>query len=433
MRATDKCIMRESFEKAGVPSPRFSCWNGRGDPASVLSSGLDFPLVVKPVDNMGARGVRRVDDEAALSEACRSALALSRSSRVIVEEYMEGSEFSLDALVDHGRVTVCGVADRHIFFPPSFVEMGHTIPTEADPSTVRSLEKIFSAGIAALGIGTGAAKGDIKLTPRGPMIGEIAARLSGGYMSGWTYPLSSGVEVTEAALEIAVGLPPGSLVPRFQRICAERAIISLPGTVKEVAGVDAAQRVPGVEELFLRTGPGEEVVFPANNVQKCGNIIAVGEDRAEALGAARSGLAAVWIRLKPLTEKTTRYLFRETGNDAFPPVNGDVARRLAAMPPFRGDASRFSPEARILVEPLQDALASRAEDWYGTTLAESAALALHRGGGVLAERTSEGTLIISGLFWRAVLRGGAQGGAYLLESVREAARRRTLPELLTGL
>jgi biotin carboxylase len=382
---------------------------------------------------MGARGVQRVDSREALAEACRSALALSRSSRVIVEKYMEGSEFSLDALVDHGRVTVCGVADRHIFFPPSFVEMGHTIPTEADASTVRSLEKAFAAGIAALGITTGAAKGDIKLTPRGPMIGEIAARLSGGYMSGWTFPLSSGVEVTEAALEIAVGLPPGDLRPRFQRICAERAFISLPGTVEEVAGIEDAQRVPGVEEVFLRTGPGEEVVFPANNVQKCGNLIAVGEDRAEALGAARAGLAAVWIRLKPLSEKTSRYLFRETGNDAFSSARDDLKRRIAAMPPFRGDALHLSPEKRILVEPLTDAREDHVEDWYGMTLRESAALALRRGGGSPAERTGSDSFILSGLFWRAVLRGSAQGGAYLLESVREAARRGSLRELLTGL
>ena len=346
---------------------------------------------------------------------------------------MEGSEFSLDAVVDRGKVTVCGVADRHIFFPPSFVEMGHTIPTEADASTARSIEKAFAAGIAALGIDSGAAKGDIKLTPRGPMIGEIAARLSGGYMSGWTFPLSCGVEVTEAALDIAVGQPPGDLNPRFQRVCAERAIISLPGTVVDVTGSEEALLVPGVEEVFLRAGPGDEVVFPANNVQKCGNVIAVGEDRDEATQAAQSGLAALWIRLKPLTEKTTRYLFRESGNDAFSSVDRELVRRLSALAPYRGDPSSFSPHGRILVEPLPETRACGAEDWYGMTLPDAAHDALRRGGGTLAEQAGGDSLVLSGLFWRAVVRGSAQGGAYLLQSVREAARRSSLREFLAGL
>jgi biotin carboxylase len=432
MRATDKCLMRQAFDKAGVPSPRFACWTGQGDPVGLLGQGLDFPLVVKPVDNMGARGVVRVEDEAALSEACGKALALSRSARVIVEQYMEGPEFSLDAVVDRGRVTVCGIADRHIFFPPSFVEMGHTIPTDADRSTIIGLEKAFAAGIKALGIDCGAAKGDIKLTPAGPMIGEIAARLSGGYMSGWTFPLSSGVEVTEAALDIAAGLAPGDLRPRFDRVCAERAIISIPGTVEEASGLETARMVPGIEEVFFRVGPGDEVVFPANNVQKCGNIIAVGEDRSEALAAAASGLASAWIRLKPLTEKTSRYLFSETGNDAFAAVDAGRERRIAALPPFRGDPARFSPNERVPVEPLPGLEESRARDWYSMTLRDAAAAALRRGGGSLEPPDAAERFVLSGLFWRALIRASTQGAEYLLQSVREAARRGSLREFLTA-
>ena len=430
MRATDKCLMRDAFEKAGVPSPRFACWDGRGDPRSLLSPGLGFPLVVKPVDNMGARGVVRVDDETALVDACTKARALSRSSRVIVEQYMEGREFSLDAVVDAGRVSVCGVADRHICFPPTFVEMGHTIPTEADPSTVADLERVFAAGIKALGIDRGAAKGDIKLTPAGPMVGEIAARLSGGYMSGWTFPLSSGVEVTEAALDIAVGLPPGDLRPRFDRVCAERAIISSPGTVEEVIGIEAARALPGVEEVFLRAGPGDEVVFPTNNVQKCGNVIAVGESRDEAVRAAAAGIAATWIRLKPLAERTGRYLFRETGNPAFP--DPALSRRTAALPRFLGNPARLGAQETIAVAGLPGFADSLSRDWYGATLREAVDAALRRGGGVLAAE-AEGRFALSGLFWRAVLRGSAQAGAWLLQSVRETARRGTLAEFLAGL
>jgi len=433
MRATDKSLMREAFMKAGVPSPRFTAWTGEGDPAAILGSGLVFPLVVKPVDNMGSRGVRRVDDETALADACRGALRLSRSSRVIVEQFMDGRELSLDAVVYRGEITVCGVADRHIFFPPSFVEMGHTMPTDLDAGAVREAEDVFRAGIRAIGIDNGAAKGDIKMTPRGPMIGEIAARLSGGYMSGWTFPLSSGVEVTEAAMNIAVGIPPGNLAPWYHRTSAERAFLSIPGTVEQLWGLDDAKGSPGVAEVFSRVAPGSEVVFPANNVEKCGNVIAVADTRGEAVDAAERGIAAIGIRLRPLTKTTSRFLFHEAGHSAFAAAPLEMLAAVSRMPPFKGDPVRAASPGSLLMEPLPGFERSEARDWHGMRLAEAVRIALLHGDGAMRTGRSSRPFVLSGLFWRAMLRGSAQGGVYLLDSVRHAASQGRLMEFLAEL
>ena len=217
------------------PARASSPWRSPDDCAGV-DGRMPFPLVVKPVDNMGARGVRRVDSRAELEEAVALALQASRTRRALVEEYLEGPELSIDAITWQGRITLCGVADRHIRFPPYFVEMGHTMPTALEAAQVRRAAEVFRRGVRALGIDGGAAKGDVKVTARGAFIGEIAARLSGGYMSGWTFPFSSGVEVTAAALRIAVGLPPGSMRPARRWTSAERAFISIPGIVAAVEG-----------------------------------------------------------------------------------------------------------------------------------------------------------------------------------------------------
>ncbi|TFG65038.1 MAG: ATP-grasp domain-containing protein, partial [Spirochaetales bacterium] len=199
LNATDKARMRGVFSRAGIPSPPFCLVEGTADnlPEADLPP---LPVVVKPVDNMGARGIRRIDNRDDLGEAVTAALAFSGSRRCIVEGYIPGPEFSIDSLVYRGRITVCGFADRHIVFPPCFVEMGHTIPSVLDDKTRDRIVEVFTAAALALGIDNGAAKGDVKLSPEGPVIGEIAARLSGGYMSGWTYPYASGVPLTEAAL-----------------------------------------------------------------------------------------------------------------------------------------------------------------------------------------------------------------------------------------
>jgi biotin carboxylase len=430
MRATDKCLMRKAFQDAAAPSPNFACWAGEGDPAALRGPGLDFPLVVKPVDNMGARGVRRVDTVEALRDACGAARALSRSSRVIVEEFMEGPELSLDAIVYRGGITVCGIADRHISFPPAFVEIGHTMPTELGAADVRRIEDAFAAGIRAIGIDNGAAKGDMKLTPRGPMIGEIAARLSGGYMSGWTFPFSSGVEVTAAAMNIAVGEPPGDLLPRFNRTCAERGIISIPGTVRGVEGEETARRVPGVREVFLRVSAGDEAQFPANNVQKCGNVIGVGEDRDQAIAAARQGIAALLVRLRGENTRTSSFLFREKGNEAFGGLPPDACRLIAGLPPYRGIAIGGVLDGVIAVEALPGLDDAEAEDWHGETFADAVRQALLCGGAVMSLPGADGAFMLSGLFWRAMVRGSRQGGLYVLDSVRQAAARGRLWQFL---
>jgi biotin carboxylase len=425
-RATDKALMREAFAREGVPSPRFACWTGGGDP-SAAARGFAFPLVVKPVDNMGARGVRRVDGAAELEEACREALPLSRTGRVIIEEFMEGAELSLDAVVYRGAVTVCGVADRHIFFPPYFVELGHTMPTDLGPGIEKEACAVFEAGIRALGIDTGAAKGDIKVTPRGVMIGEIAARLSGGYMSGWTFPLSSGVDVTGAALTIAVGLPPGDLAPRLARVSAERAFISIPGTVREITGLDRARAVQGVTDVFARVGPGGRVVFPRNNVEKCGNVIAVDVDRREAVRIARAAIACICLRLEPLDTRTDDFLFGE-GVHAFPAGARRAARGLAALPPWEGEAALFRPGAALPVLPLEGWHAIEDEDWHGAGFVQSARQALEECNARLVG--PGGGFAIGRLFWSCLLRGSRQGALYLADSVRAAASRGQLAAFL---
>jgi len=180
LRASDKLRMRAAFGAAGVPSPRFACLRRGDDPAlTVAASGLALPLVVKPADNMGARGCRLARTEAELSEACSDALPHSRSGQAIVEEYMDGPEFSLDAIVVDGEVRLRGFADRNICFSPYFVELGHTMPSAYPKEVLDEVLRVFEAGVKALGLTRGAAKGDIKYCPgRGrAYVGEIAARL----------------------------------------------------------------------------------------------------------------------------------------------------------------------------------------------------------------------------------------------------------------
>jgi len=430
LAATDKSRMREVFEAHGVPSPRF--FTVSKETAS-LPAGFSFPLVVKPVDNMGARGVRRVDDEQQLLQALEEALQHSGSGRAIVEQYLDGPELSLDALAYQGQVTICGVADRHICFPPYFVEMGHTLPSDLDAASLRSAQEVFIRGVHALGINNGAAKGDVKITRAGAVVGEIAARLSGGYMSGWTFPFASGVEVTEAALNIAVGLPPGDLTPKRDWVSAERAFISIPGTVEALEGLEQALKQSGVEELFLRVSEGQEVELPINNMGKCGNLISKAPGRREAVEAVQAAVQAVLVRLKPGNSRTEEYLngSYQGGFTAFPGVSPQGARRLAALPMYNGDLENFSrlrSDVEILAPP--QIAREEARDWHGFTLAGAFRRVVEIAGARAVESTGtdlspaqqrQGRLTLGQLFWKALIKGGVQAGVYLIDTLCDPA------------
>jgi biotin carboxylase len=384
---------------------------------------------------MGGRGCRRIDTGEELREAVTDALKFSRSGRAIVEAFMDGPEFSVDAIVYHGEITICGLADRHIFFPPYFIEMGHTMPTNFSAEDQRQLLDTFTAAARSLGIAgkdcSGAAKGDIKLTPNGPMIGEIAARLSGGYMSGWTYPYASGVEPTRAAILIAAGRRPEGLVPGRAWTCAERAFISIPGRVRSIQGLDKAKAVPGVKDLFLRAEPGKTVSFPENNVSKCGNIIAAAPGRAEAVAAAESAARSILIRLESPNSETAAFL-AETGPfppehpTKFPPDAFALSPELRAAlkklnDPQSAAVQKSGPAKPIAILPFPAFTASGLRDYTGRTIEESLEAVRLITGLALpvkeAAEAGEGALLLGRRFWAALVRGAYQGATYLVDEI----------------
>jgi biotin carboxylase len=248
---------------------------------------------------MGARGVSLAQSPETVAAAFRFAKAATPSGEVVIEEYMEGPELSIDALVHNGTVTVCGIADRLIAYPPYFVETGHIMPSNQPADALADAVRVMENGMRALGLTLGAAKGDIKLTPRGAMVGEIAARLSGGFMSAFTYPYASGVDLIGNAIRIALGEAPGDLRPSLSRVSMEAAIIPAPGTVREIRRIDEVLRIPGIRHLFLNVDIGDRVIVPRSNVEKAGHLIAVADDRDQVQACIEQALATLEIVTGP--------------------------------------------------------------------------------------------------------------------------------------
>lgn len=418
LNASDKIRMRRCFAENGVPSPVFrelTTDNWKSMLADDAPSS--FPVVIKPVDNMGGRGCRMVNSADELQDAVADALKYSRSGRAVLEDYMDGPEFSIDALVFNGEVTITGFADRHIYFPPYFIEMGHTMSTDICQKDWNALAACFQAGIKALGLTHGVAKADIKLTSRGPMIGEIAARLSGGYMSGWTYPYASDVFLTEQALLLALGKEPAEVlkkrvptdVPHVYtvpsvRTSAERAWLSIPGIIKEVTGLEDAAACASVRDVLPRVSAGDAITFPVNNVGKCGNVITVAPTRAEAVSAAEKAISTIVVRLEKDNSETDAFLSSPL-DVSYPPsayqLPESTYKAIEAIVP----GARLTLSESSVPAVLKDF--ADCADWNKRTVRQALSQ-LHDlcGDCTVPEKA----------FVRALVRGGIQGALYLMDS-----------------
>ncbi len=458
-RASDKVLMRESFEKHGVPSPKFThIFKNEIDKALQILKQKDipFPLTVKPADNMGARGCRLVYSQDELRPALEDAVNFSRSGKAIAEEFIDGEEFSLEALVINGEIFLNALADRHIFFPPYFVEMGHTIPSIKSKEECDELIRVFFLGIKALGLTNGAAKGDIFLRKADPKkngkrtacVGEIAARLSGGYMSGWTVPYSSGFDVTKAAVKIALGEPvdelPNSEAARFSAeraarfsaeraalFSAERAWISVPGIIKKIYGLEEARSTKNIKDVLPRLFEKDEAVFPKNNVEKCGNVLSSAESYDEAVKASMEAVQKIFLRLERANNKTN--LFFEKTNPSIT-VQGNYPPNFFKFP--EDDSTKeiknktfdellknsiLAKEDKILYPSFFKDFLDRALDVHGLSIREAIKQAFF-----LEPKLKEKMLILQTigeplnpslvLWWKYFIRGSRQGLIYYLDT-----------------
>lgn len=436
--ASVKTQMRQCFLDNKVPSPAFIKVGKDDIDSRLLSkclSKMDFPLVVKPVDNMGARGCRMVRSEEEFKSAVDIAVSCSRSGYAIIEEYMEGPEYSIDALVYNGTFTVTGFAIRHIKYPPYFIEIGHTMPAVLEKSVHDQLISVFALGAKALGLSCGAAKADIKFTKKGPMIGEIAGRLSGGYMSGWTYPYASDLNLTKQGLLIACGKEPEDLIKNrkpvdfeksqlcmaaekpyelfevpCKRTSAERAWMSIPGTVEYIENINEYTDKAIFDFLPRATVKlGGKVDFPRNNVEKCGNIIAVSHNEKVAVSAAQDAVSNVFITLKANTKETDDFLAGKTNSEEkdFPPsAFGKLSQQ--ELDTIQGQIPANEKVSKYIPQILKNAEYESKVDWNFNTIKQTVEK--------FDELRKNHPVLDSKTFWSALMRGGLQAAVYISDS-----------------
>lgn len=293
VKATDKAVMRECLVSHGVPVPRF--YRVVNEEEYVIASEqLGYPFITKPADSSGSRGVTLVRNVAERSAAYQFARLYSHNGVVVAEEYMRGPEVSVETIALDGDVRVIQITDKITTGAPHFVELGHTQPTRLDCAD--AIREITIAANQAVGIQNGPSHTEIIITNDGPKIVEIGARLGGDCITTHLVPLSTGVDMVEACIRIALGEKP-VLTPVFNKGSAIRYFPQHKGTVESIKGIVTAETMPGVRQISIVHGIGEQVTEITDSGSRMGFVIAQGENADDAEEKCEKALNEIKVEI----------------------------------------------------------------------------------------------------------------------------------------
>jgi S-sulfo-L-cysteine synthase (3-phospho-L-serine-dependent) len=295
----DKGLMRETLRLAGVGQPRFALVRegcGQREVAGAVGA-VGLPCVVKPVDDSGSRGVLLCGTAAEAAAQIQRILdvrvnvrGMPASRTVLVEEYLDGPEVSVEMFSRDGEHTCVGLTAKTVSGHPYFIETQHVFPAALPRETVRVIEDTVRAALRAAGVRMGATHTEVKLTGHGPAIVEINPRLAGG-MIPELIRLATGTDLLEQQLRAAAAQP-ADLAPRRSAHAGIRFLLATePGELIQVAGVTEAAQVPGVTAVRVTGQPGALVRPPEDAYDRVGYVIAAGQD-PDAVRTALAGAAA---------------------------------------------------------------------------------------------------------------------------------------------
>ncbi|HYJ79606.1 MAG TPA: ATP-grasp domain-containing protein, partial [Longimicrobiaceae bacterium] len=261
IRTTDKWEMRKALAAAGVPVPGFALASTRGEyDAAVARFG--FPCVVKPVQSSGSRGVMIVRDAETAEHCWEWTRAVSRQDAgrdvVLVEEFIDGPEFSAEVVVAEGEVAFLSCTEKLLIGGDFRDEIGHLHPYRFDPSVAPTVDRVVRDTVAAVGVRRGGCHVEFKVNGARVHVMEIASRLGGAGIP-TLVKLATGADLADLAYAACLGealdIPPD----RGMYAGVRFATVTQPAIVHSGRVHPQIRALPGVLQAIVFASPGDVV------------------------------------------------------------------------------------------------------------------------------------------------------------------------------
>lgn len=212
LRSTNKHLMRNAFARNGDPSPKSILVNSVNDLDNVE---LSYPVIVKPLDRSGSRGITKVYKKDQLPEAIESAKEQGFEKSALVEEFAKGDEYSVEYISFKGRHHFLAMTKKYTTGDPHFIETGHLEPAPVNAEVLTKVKAVVDHALNTLGITNGASHSELKIDDDGCIkIIEIGGRMGGDFIGSDLVRISTGVDFVRAVIQVATGQEPD-----LSRVC----------------------------------------------------------------------------------------------------------------------------------------------------------------------------------------------------------------------
>lgn len=295
--ATDKGEMIKALKMHNVESPWYYLVDSIDD-LKTLESQISYPCIMKPTDNAASRGVILIHNVNELCKAYEYSKTSSHSGQVIIEEYMQGAEVSVEILTYDGNPVVLQITDKITSGPPHFVETGHNQPSALPIQIQEQIKDVARRAVLALGIQIGPAHVEIIITEDGPKVVELGARLGGDCITSHLVLLSTGIDMVKETIKLMCGEKP-CLVPKYEKGAAIRFLKSKAlGKFEYIQGEEEARKMRGVIEVSEIMRPGEIIETIRSSDDRVAYVIAQANTVKEAVLIAERAEESMHVHVK---------------------------------------------------------------------------------------------------------------------------------------
>ena len=277
--STDKFQMKERFELGGVPHAQ-----GRLISKAEAAEGLVFPVIVKPRDNSGSRGVKLCRSMEELQASMTEALEVSKLDTVLVEEFIEGPEYSIESLhyTANGQQPTAKViqfTEKKTTEFPYNVELGHIQPANISDENKQKIREIISKIGKALNFVNCPSHTELKINERGIFVIETSPRLGGDYITSTLTPLSTGVNLEDELLKISLGEAINPAPNAVQYSGVRFFALEEGSVIKHMPNEDFVKGWPHVVDFSFNLQKGEKVHQITSSLNRYGHITLIAGNR----------------------------------------------------------------------------------------------------------------------------------------------------------
>lgn len=261
---------------------------------------IGYPVVVKPIHGHSSIGVMKANNEKDVIQSYNKSIEYKFAGNygVLIEEYLDGPEVSLECFVEDGKPNIVAITDKKLSQEPYFEEIGHTVPSDLPTNILDQFKSVAIQSLTAINFTTGIAHIEARMTRNGPKIIEIGARL-GGDLIPKLVQLSTGINLPLIAANLACGLPINS--EHLKKTNSATVLFVVPRESGVVTGFSKIVQDANPNILYNRFwGKVGQVVRlpPENFLTRLGYVVTVGDNSKDSLILAEKIIQELKLQIK---------------------------------------------------------------------------------------------------------------------------------------